>query len=133
MTLRGAQELAGFISKNYSGKIIEVGIGHVIDVALHLRALQVVATDIEERCLHGIKVEKDDIFSPKKEIYKGSSLIYSLRPSPEVQLAIGELAREIGADVIIRPLEDEIVDIPGFTRRLVNLGQARFYLFKHHP
>jgi uncharacterized protein len=133
MTLRGAQELAGFISENYSGKIIEVGVGHVTDVALHLRPLQVVATDTEERCFHGIKVEKDDIFSANKEIYIGSSLIYSLRPSPEVQLAIGELAREIGADVIIRPLEDEIVDIPGFTRRLVNLGQARFYLFKQHP
>ena len=132
MMLKGAQELARFISENYSGKIIEVGVGHVADVATRLFPLQVVATDTEERYLHGIKVVKDDIFSPKKEMYMGSNLIYSLRPSHEVQLAIGELAREIGADIIIRPLEDEIIDIPGFNRHLVNLGNSRFYLFKQN-
>ncbi len=132
MMLEGAKELAGFITENYSGKIIEVGVGYMADVALRLFPLQVVATDAEERYLHGINVKKDDIFSPKKEMYKGSSLIYSLRPSYEVQLAIGELAREIGADIIIRPLEDEIIDIPGFNRHLVKLGNSRFYLFKQN-
>jgi uncharacterized UPF0146 family protein len=130
MMLKGAQELAGFISKNYSGKVIEVGVGHVVDVALCLFPLKVLTTDTEERYIHGIKVEKDDIFSPRKEIYEGSSLIYSLRPSYEVQLAIGEIAREIGADIIIRPLEDEIIDLQGFNRHLINLGNSRLYLFK---
>ncbi|MCJ7444974.1 MAG: hypothetical protein MUO26_10670 [Methanotrichaceae archaeon] len=133
MTLRGAQELAEFISKNYSGKIIEVGVGHRTDVASYLRSLQLVVIDIKECCLPGIEVEQDDIFSPKKEIYIGASLIYSLRPSLELQLAIGNLAREVGADIIIRPLEDEIADILGFTRRLENRGQARFYLFRQNP
>lgn len=132
MALRGAQELAEFILKNYSGKIIEVGVGQRTDVASYLRSLQLVVIDIKECCLTEIEVEQDDIFSPKKEIYIGSSLIYSLRPTLELQLAIGNLAREVGADIIIRPLEDEIADIPGFTRRLENQGQARFYLFKQN-
>jgi hypothetical protein len=46
-----------------------------------------------------------------------------------MQLAMGLLALELGADVLIRPLQDEVAQLPGFARRLVNSGEARFYLF----
>lgn len=129
--LRGASEIAEFILKNYSGKVVEVGAGFVPEVALTIsQHLKVVATDKKNRSLKGLSVMDDDIFSPRKDIYEGASLLYSIRPPIEVQIAMGRLAAEIGADVLIRPLEDEIADLPCYARSLVNLGDARFYHFK---
>ncbi len=128
--LSGSEDLARFILQNYPGRVIEVGAGHVADVASRLKALDLVATDREDRIIGEISVLADDIFSPRKEIYRGASLLYSLRPPLEVQIAMGDLAREIGADVLVRPLGDEVADLRGFSRRLVNVGDARFYLFK---
>jgi uncharacterized UPF0146 family protein len=128
--LRGAQELAEFIRNNYGGRVVEVGVGRKSDVALLLEPLEVVATDIENRPAHQLSFMEDDIFSPREEIYEGASLLYSLRPPLEVQLAMGDLALKLGADVLIRPLEDEIAELPGFARSLINLGEARFYLFR---
>jgi uncharacterized UPF0146 family protein len=129
--LRGAAEMADFILRNYSGKVVEVGVGFVPEVAMLLsRKIAVVATDKETRQLDGLCIAKDDIFSPQEELYEGASLLYSIRPPIEVQLAMGRLAAEIGADVLIRPLEDEIAKLPGFSRTLVNLGDARFYSFR---
>ncbi len=132
--LRGSADLAEYIRKNYTGRVVEVGAGYVPDVALSLIQcsgdLQVVVTDKEERSLGSVSVENDDLFSPRPELYHGASLLYSIRPPLELQLAMGTLARQIGADVLIRPLEDEIADLPGFRRSLVNVGEARFYLFR---
>ncbi|MDD4446284.1 MAG: UPF0146 family protein [Methanothrix sp.] len=129
--LRGADDLAQFIAANYSGRVVEVGAGYAAEVALGLQArgLDVLRTDKEERLLGGLKVEKDDIFSPRLELYRGASLLYSIRPPLEMQLAMGVLASLIGADVLVRPLMDEVAQLPGFARRLVNSGEARFYLF----
>jgi uncharacterized UPF0146 family protein len=45
--LRGAEDLAEFIAGNYSGRVVEVGVGYFADVALGLQArgLDVVLTD----------------------------------------------------------------------------------------
>jgi uncharacterized UPF0146 family protein len=134
--LRGSEDLAEFIRCHYKGKVVEVGAGFVTDVATRLRTsdlLDLVATDLEKRDLEGITVQADDIFSPRREIYEGASLLYSLRPPLEVQIAMGDLARQIGADVLVRPLGDEIAELPDFSRRLVNAGEARFYLFHLTP
>ncbi|MEI8003884.1 MAG: UPF0146 family protein [Methanothrix sp.] len=129
--LRGADDLAAFIAGNYSGSVVEVGVGYAAEVALGLRerGLDVLLTDKEERLLGGLLVEKDDIFSPRLELYQGASLLYSIRPPLEMQLAMGLLALELDVDVLVRPLMDEVAQLQGFTRRLVNSGEARFYLF----
>jgi uncharacterized UPF0146 family protein len=129
--LRGADDLAQFIARNYSGRVVEVGAGYVSEVALGLKArgLDVVLTDKEERLLGGLRVEKDDIFSPRLELYRGASLLYSIRPPLEMQLAMGLLALKLGSDVLVRPLQDEVAELPGFAQRLVNSGEASFYLF----
>ena len=137
-SLRGGEDLADYIAQNYSGQVVEVGAGHVAHVALLLaaRGLQVMLTDREERLLAGLKVEKDDIFSPRLELYRGAGLIYSIRPPLEMQLAMGVVAGEVGADVLIRPLMEEVARLPGFSRRLVNYGHASFYLYwreEHNP
>ena len=129
--LRGADDLAEFIAENYRGRVVEVGVGYFADVALGLQARgrDVVLTDKEERLLGGLRVEKDDIFSPRLELYRGASLLYSIRPPLELQLAMGLLASKVGAEVLVRPLMDEVAELPAFARRLVNRGEARFYLF----
>lgn len=131
--LRGADDLADFILQNYPGKVVEVGAGFVADVALRLTPLRLVITDREKRDLEGIPVQADDIFSPSLEIYRGASLIYSLRPPLEVQLAMGDVARQAGADLLVLPLGDEIAELQGFSRTLINAGEARFYLFQLMP
>jgi uncharacterized protein len=133
--LRGAKDLAQFIGKNYSGRVVEIGAGHVLEVALHLASLgrDVLITDREERYLGGIHIEKDDVFMPRLDLYQEASLIYSIRPPLELQLAMGILASRLGTDILIRPLNDEVAELPGFSRRLVNAGEARFYIFRPNP
>jgi uncharacterized UPF0146 family protein len=130
-SIEWAVDLAAFIAENYSGQVVEVGAGYFADVALSLAAMgqEVVVTDKEERLLSGLRVQKDDIFSPRLELYRAAKLLYAIRPPLEMQLAMGLLAAKIGADVLVRPMMDEVADLPGFTRRLVNRGEARFYLF----
>jgi len=112
--------------------VVEVGVGHLPHIARMLMdlGLDVILTDREERLLQGMRVIGDDIFAPKREIYQGAILIYSIRPPLEMQLALSKLAAEVGADVIVRPLQDEVADLPGFGRMLVNSGEAKFYLFR---
>ncbi|HNU40497.1 MAG: hypothetical protein GX463_06655 [Methanothrix sp.] len=130
-SMRGAEDLAGYIARNYRGRVVEVGVGYYSQVAglLAAQGLQVTLTDREERLVAGLKVEKDDIFSPRLELYRGAGLIYSIRPPLEIQLAIGVVAAEIEANVLIRPLMEEVARLPGFSRRLVNWGRASFYLY----
>ena len=130
-SMRGAEDLAGYIARNYRGRVVEVGVGYYCEVArlLGAQGLQVTPTDREERLVAGLKVEKDDIFSPRLELYRGAGLIYSIRPPLEMQLAMGVVAGEVGADVLIRPLMEEVAWLPGFSRRLVNYGHASFYLY----
>ena len=131
-SLRGAEDLAEFIGQNYSGRIVEVGAGRVLEVArlLSVRGLEVVLTDKEEWQLGSLRIEKDDIFAPRMELYQGASLIYSIRPPLELQIAMGDVAARVGADILVRPLQDEVAELPGFARRLVTAGEARFYLFR---
>ena len=148
MTLRGSKDLADFILKNYSGKVVEVGVGHVPDVALHLvqtqqssskvtslsarssKPLEVVITDLDAGDLRGVRVLGDDIFNPIMKIYREASLLYSIRPPLEIQIAMGDVAMKVGADIIIRPLGAEVAELKGFGRKIVNHGDAAFYLFR---
>ena len=127
-----ARDLAEFIARYYPGRVVEVGVGYFPHVAQRLSemGLEVILTDREERLLAGMRVKKDDIFAPQRDIYQGAGLIYSIRPPLEMHLAMGELAAAVAADDIVRPLQDEIAQLAGFSRRLVNYEEARFYLFR---
>lgn len=127
--MRGAQELAEFIRSHYRGRIVEIGIGHCGEVARLIPNL--IATDIHPVSIDGVTTVCDDIFDPKEELYQGASLLYSIRPPFEVQIAMGDLALRIGADLLIKPLEDEIADLEGFSRELICRGEARFYLYRN--
>jgi len=111
---------------------VEVGAGHNPDVALALmaRGLDVLLTDREQRQVGGLQVVADDIFSPRLELYQGAGLLYSIRPPLELQLAMGQVACQTRSDILIRPLQNEVANLPGFSRRLVNFKQARVFLFQ---
>ena len=74
----------------------------------------------------------DDIFKPDMGIYRNASLIYAIRPPIDLQDAIAAIAREVKADLIIRPFGNEKADLIKYFKEysLVNYQKARFYLYR---
>jgi hypothetical protein len=121
--------IAEYILRHYAGKVVEVGIGHYPSIALILsEKLDVVATDSREvRVPSKIRFFVDDIFEPDLGIYQNASLIYSIRPPPELYKPLVSLAEKVGADCLIRPFANEAPD----GGRLVNYKGEWFYVFKN--
>ncbi len=127
------KDLAEFILKNYRNKVVEVGVGSLPQVALLLKdVMDVVVTDVSEQEHAGVRFCRDDIFFPDMRIYTGASLIYSIRPPIDMQEAIARVAKEIGADLIIRPFGNEKADLGNIYNncKLLNYKRARFYLYR---
>lgn len=127
------KDLAEYILKNYSNKVVEVGVGSLPQVALLLKdTLDVIVTDVSEQEHAGVRFCRDDIYSPDMSIYKGASLIYSIRPPIDMQEAIARVAKEVGADLIIRPFGNEKADLRRVYNscKLLNHKKARFYLYR---
>ncbi len=112
------ENLVRYIKENYSSarKIVEVGVGHRIDVAmmvkLYLPTAEVIVTDKDEKWVRTRKTPKvravaDDVRFPSLPIYQGSGLVYSLQPPLELVPAMIDLAGKVGADLLIAPLKDE--------------------------
>ena len=53
----------------------------------------------------------DDITNPDLNIYRDASLIYSIRPPEELQQHIKVVAEAVGADLIIKPLSTEFIQV----------------------
>lgn len=127
------EDIAEFILKNYRNKVVEVGVGNMPHVALELKdGLDVVVTDINAQHYAGVRFCRDDIFAPDMGIYINASLIYSIRPPIDIQEAIAKIAKEVGADMLIRPFGNEKADIEGICRScsLVNYKKSRFYVYR---
>ncbi len=120
-------QIAEYISKRYSGKVVEVGIGYNWIVALKLKenGFKVVATDIKPIPIRDVEFYIDDITAPKLEIYSNSSLVYSIRPPPEIVPYILKVAKVVNADVLIRPFGNEF-----YSGKLVNYKGERFYIWR---
>ncbi len=120
-------DFAQYIINNYqdADKIVEIGVGkfHKVGSILHenLKA-NIVLTDIKPS---SNKIVQDDICNPNLKIYKGSSLIYSIRPQPELQPYIIKVAENVGADLIIKPFSTEFVSSKKM--KLVNYRKTSFY------
>jgi len=120
--------IAKYIAENYSGKVIEVGIGRNWTAAQILaeRGFEVIAVDILDMKSNGkIKYFIDDVTNPDLEIYRNANLIYSIRPPVELYPHIIKLAKIVGADCLIRPLGNEFPD----GGRLVNYSGEWFYVW----
>jgi uncharacterized UPF0146 family protein len=117
------EELVDWIKQNYSDarKIIEVGVGHRIDVAQQvseaLPRAEILVTDTNEQLVRSrkpgrIRAIADDVMFPSLNLYQGASLIYSLHPPGEILHALEKLANGIGADLLVVPISDERHDLP---------------------
>ena len=121
------EDFAQYIINNYvdADKIVEVGVGkfHKVSSILqeNLKAT-IVLTDIKPS---SSKIVQDDICNPDLKIYKGSSLIYSIRPQPELQPYIIDVAENVGADLIIKPFSTEFVS--SNKMKLLNYRKTSFY------
>ena len=127
------KDIADYIINNYKNKVVEVGVGSLPQVALLLKdKLDVVVTDINEQKYAGVRFCRDDIFKPDMGIYRNASLIYAIRPPIDLQDAIASIAREVKADLIIRPFGNEKADLIKYFKEysLVNYQKARFYLYR---
>ena len=120
MTLPDIEDIVDFITSNYSNakKIVEIGVGNLPSVAIpvkkRLASTTIIVVDIDGAKIREIEQEhpelvamKDDVFRPEYAIYRGASLIYAIRPPPELIPAISNLSMTVNADVLIRPLSSE--------------------------
>ena len=134
-----------FVGNNYNTKIVEVGVGHRAIVAEKLRetmpATDVLVTDTQEaviRSYNGSSVRAivDDIFFPRLQVYQGASLIYSLNPPAEIIPALEKLAKDVRADLFVKPMSDEqdIFYNSGKWKRVVKQGLVVGWLLPngHH-
>jgi uncharacterized UPF0146 family protein len=105
-----------FVRDNYTRKIVEVGVGHRMNVAEKLKetmpTTEVLVTDIQESVIRSyngstVRAIVDNVFSPRLQVYQGASLIYSLNPPIEIIPALEELAEDIGADLLVKSISDE--------------------------
>jgi len=117
------EQLVDWIKQNYSDarKIIEVGVGHRIDVAERIsRALplaEILVTDKDESWVRSrksgrVRAIADDVMFPSLKLYQGASLVYSLHPPGEILPGLEKLANGVGADLLIVPISDERHDLP---------------------
>jgi len=129
------EEFAYFIAENSPGrKALEVGVGFQLSVALKLRELgyEVTVIDWNEKAVEnarkaGLRAIKDDVFNPRLEIYEGTDVIYSVRPTPEIVEPILRLGRTLRKPVYILPFSGDPVP-PG--TRLVNYRGLAIYVAK---
>ena len=135
-------KLAELISKQYSSarKIVEVGVGRSPYTALQLRKLlpktDLILVDIDGRVVEelrriGFKAVRDDIQTPRLEIYENADLLYSIRPPFELIPKLIDLASLTGSDLLIAPLsEDAYLSGIGRGFERIRLGEVAVYLLR---
>jgi len=112
------EQLVDWIKQNYGDakKIVEVGVGHRIDVAERISEVlphaEILVTDKDESWVRSrkpgrIRAVADDVLLPNFNVYRGASLVYSLNPPGEIIPALEKLAGRVGADLLVVPISGE--------------------------
>ena len=78
-----------------------------------------------------VKIVIDDIFNPNWEIYEKADLIYAIRPNPEIQKQIIEVAFKSGADALLNVISDEWPETENkyMKHEVVNYKKVILHLF----
>ncbi len=133
-----------FVAEKYSRtrKIVEVGVGHRIDVAVQVKTrlpdAEVVVTDNDESWVRAhrspkVKAVVDDVSRPRLALYDGAGLIYSLHPPLELLPGLESLADNIGADLLVVPVSDEQeIFHDARWRRITKSGRTVGWLLQPH-
>ncbi len=111
-------------------KIAEVAVGKFDRIADYLNSkdnITLIKTDISPK---DETVIKDDITNPNLELYKGTAIIYSIRPPGELHPHLVKLACEINSQLIIKPLTNEDLNTGKVKMKLKNFGKASFYTLR---
>ena len=134
------EDFARFVAENYASarKIVEVGVGHRIDVAISVKTrlptAEVVVTDSDESWIRSHRTSKvkavvDDVVSPRLAVYEGAGLVYSLQPPVELVPSLVKLVEKIGADLLVVPVMDEQEAFHNSRwRRITRLGRTLGWL-----
>jgi len=124
-------DLADYIIKKYgNNKIIEIGIGKNFQLGILLyKYTEYIATDIFIPKNAPVKVVIDDIFCPDLSLYKDAKLLVSVNPPEEMQPAICKVGRKVSANIIVKPLNGEIIDFKRYYDKvsLINYKKSFFY------
>lgn len=122
--------IAEYIARCADGRVVEVGVGHRLEMVrlLTQMGIEVVATDVRPS---SHEVLMDDVCAPNVRLYRGASVVYSLRPPPELWVPIARAAAGVGAQLIIRPFGSESVDLSTIyaKRRTVSAKGVRLMHF----
>ncbi len=141
MPLMDAEDIAEFIALKCgnASKIVEIGVGFQFDVAIALKKrlpnTSIVVVDVnpdavEEAKKLGLTAYVDNILTPNMEIYEGASLLYSIRPPPELISHICETAKKLECPLIIRLLSGESISLHQQSGwRTIVYGKARLHVF----
>lgn len=99
-------------------KVVEVGAGSRFDTALAFAAAgarPVLVTDVSEAVLAApapLDAAQDDITKPALALYLDAALVYGVRLPEELQMSAALVAETVGAAYAVRPLKDELADVP---------------------
>ncbi|MEM1570128.1 MAG: UPF0146 family protein [Candidatus Bathyarchaeia archaeon] len=140
MPLPDVEDIVEFIALKYgySSKIVEIGVGFQFDVAIALKkrlpntlivVVDVNPNAVEEARRLSLTAYVDDVQKPNMKIYEGTSLLYAIRPPPELIPCIRRIAEKIKCPLIIRLLSGEPVTLDrqqGW--RTIIHGKARLQL-----
>ena len=103
-------------SREPKGKLVEIGVGFNFKVALKLKELgrDIIVVDwnleaIEKAKELGLKAYVDNIFTHNLALYKDASVIYSIRPTPEIIKPILELGKRVKVPVYIVPFSLDVM------------------------
>ncbi|RZN67954.1 MAG: hypothetical protein EF807_06745 [Candidatus Methanolliviera hydrocarbonicum] len=126
-------DMTEYIIKNYSGMVVEIGVGYNFYVGKALyEKMRYFATDIKEIKNPPFNMVMDDVFDPDLPLYEGAKLLLSINPPEEIQPAICELGRMVSSSVILKSLNDETIDFKRYYKEvsIINYKKARFYELK---
>lgn len=111
-------------------KIAEVAVGKfdlIADMLSERDNITLIKTDIDPK---DDTVIKDDITKPDLELYRGSDIIYSIRPPSELHPYLVDLALKTGSQLIIKPLTNEDLNTGRVKMKLKNFQRASFYILR---
>jgi uncharacterized UPF0146 family protein len=121
-----------YVEEEYptGARLVEVGVGRSDGTARALAdaGYDVTATDIRDvsdSVADTVRFVRDDVREPESEVYEGAVVVYSLRPPYEIHAAVADVARRVGADLLLAPLADEGVSVEA---RLVNRRGRGFFV-----
>jgi len=107
--------IGDYIGRNYRCAV-EIGVGENLVAARILRdaGVSIRCTDIMPVPPEpGISIVTDDIFSPSESLYTGADLLYAIRPGVEMVPPLIALAENMGADLLVYHLGNEIYGTGG--------------------